>query len=243
MTSMVEALAWDTEFWGVATARVVVADGETPAALSALLTTAMGEFKFLQVLLPLDAVGLIVAAEECGFRFADVRCLLDIPENMPLPNTSGEPSFVAASGDVLSAAAELAARSHSISRFVSDASLDPQATSDLYRRWVLRDAGAHGWEVDVVLDGSDVLGYVTYGVDSAGEGSIGLIGVAEAARGSGLGNALASRAVLQCRAAGARRMTVVTQAGNASAMRMYRSVGFGVVSMGCWLHWHLGSQG
>jgi dTDP-4-amino-4,6-dideoxy-D-galactose acyltransferase len=60
----------------------------------------------------------------------------------------------------------------------------------------------------------------------AGTGSIGLVGVAEAARGRGLGGRLVAAALGWFAGQGVERVEVVTQGRNVAAQRLYQAHGF-----------------
>jgi GNAT superfamily N-acetyltransferase len=61
---------------------------------------------------------------------------------------------------------------------------------------------------------------------TAGIGNIGLIAVAETHRGRGIGSLLIAEAHRWMSAAGATKSTVVTQAANAPACRLYKRTGY-----------------
>ena len=101
-----------------------------------------------------------------------------------------------------------------------------------------RDVALPGWTVLVAESDGVIEGYVSFGPSAEGNGTIGLIGVAPAARGAGVGRRLVARAASELFDAGSSRISVITQAGNAPAMRLYQSCGFTVSRLGFWMHWH-----
>ena len=67
-------------------------------------------------------------------------------------------------------------------------------------------------------------------------GNIGLIAVDESARARGLGQALVLGAVAWSQGRGLGQVTVVTQARNIGAQRVFQRCGFETSSVGLWFH-------
>lgn len=76
-----------------------------------------------------------------------------------------------------------------------------------------------------VLD-SRIVGY-TLSTSRGGDGSLGRLAVAPAARRRGVGRMLAEEAVSWLAGSGARRLVLSTQEGNAASRALYASMGFG----------------
>jgi dTDP-4-amino-4,6-dideoxy-D-galactose acyltransferase len=173
------------------------------------------------------------AAEDAGFRFMDVRVELTRPSAARLPDDRIR-AFVPGDLDELRA---IARTSHRITRFYADPRFPRERCDDLYDTWITRSA--EGW-ADVVLVAQDVgrpAGYTSCHVDSErGRGSIGLVGVAEHARGAGLGGALVDAAVDWCARRGLGEVAVVTQGRSARALRLYERCGFAAGALGLWFH-------
>lgn len=131
---------------------------------------------------------------------------------------------------------ELALASGVYSRFKVDAHFAPEKFAAMYRVWIERSVS--GELADVVLvahqathaNGSEpsLAGMITVSqADSVA--SIGLIAVAPAARGSGVGSGLIEAAHRWMRTAGASDARVVTQGANLPACRLYERAGYRVV--------------
>ncbi len=73
-----------------------------------------------------------------------------------------------------------------------------------------------------------LIGY-TLATVSRGTATLGRLGVAESARGHGLGRALVSEVARWSQAAGAETMTLCTQEENSAARRMYAAAGLAEV--------------
>ncbi|MCK6488896.1 MAG: GNAT family N-acetyltransferase [Planctomycetes bacterium] len=114
------------------------------------------------------------------------------------------------------------------SRFRRDPCLPAAKADALYEIWIRRSlAGEIADQVFAWCDnGSDQpLGFVTIALRED-MGSIGLIAVAPAARGRGIGASLVDAALRHASAKGAQRLEVVTQGANQEACRLYQRCGF-----------------
>ena len=237
---VVTALAWDSEFWGEPSARVQL-DEQSPSsvrAFGAAITQAQAAYDFVQVLVPASQIAHVQAAQRNDFVIVDMRCEVSLGIDTPMARATGDPLVRVATSYDVAPIAELASRCHGNSRFGADPALDPARVQELYRRWIRRDASADGWNLATVDQQERVAGYVSYGRHVDGHGTIGLIGVAPSARGQGVGAKLLSYAVETLFSAGCSRISVTTQAGSGSAMKMYQARGFKVDWLGYWLHWH-----
>jgi ribosomal protein S18 acetylase RimI-like enzyme len=177
-----------------------------------------------------DELGAAAEAQAAGFRLVDVRVELDrVPE--PLDASTLRP----ATAEDLPALRGIARTNHRVTRFYADPRFPDDRCDDLYELWIERSV--EGW-ADVVLvadvDGRPV-GYVSCHADGDA-GSIGLVGVAEEARGRGIGRALVAGAVSWCHDRGVGRISVVAQGRNAAAIRLYEGAGFRTADVGLWFH-------
>lgn len=225
-------LSWDTEFWGVRIGRVE--GGELTAETAAEVDSwaAVNEVECLYFLAG-EEPSTAHAAEEAGFRFMDVRVELTRPSAARLPDDRIRAFDPGDLGELRA----IARTSHRITRFYADPRFPRERCDDLYETWITQSA--EGW-ADVVLvaqqDGRPA-GYTSCHVDDArGRGSIGLVGVAEHARGSGLGGALVDAAVDWCARRGLGEVAVVTQGRSARALRLYERCGFAAGALGLWFH-------
>lgn len=215
--SEARVLEWDSDFWGV-----TIAQADSARAGFA------GDCMWL--LLDAGDIDQIHFAEDRGFRLMDVRVTLERPAST-MTYTRALP-VVPADVEALAAIARTAHRS---TRFYADPRFDRERCDDLYEGW-LRNS-VNGWADRVLRVGlpGAPLGYVTVHLDGDA-GSIGLIAVAEHARGRGNGVALVRGALTHAARAGARSMSVVTQGRNVAALRCFEACGCRVVQMQVWMH-------
>jgi len=115
--------------------------------------------------------------------------------------------------------------------------LPREKAEHLFERWIERDAdpSPNRWAGVAVL-GESPVGYLTAHVDGDGTGWIGLVAVASAARGKGLGTSLLAAGGRWMAERGIRTSRVVTQGRNIAAQRMYQQAGFRTHSLQLWYH-------
>jgi ribosomal protein S18 acetylase RimI-like enzyme len=179
-----------------------------------------------------DEPGEAARAEQAGFRLVDVRVELERGA------ANGERAELReARADDGPSLRRIARENHRITRFYADPGFPDERCDDLYETWMARSL--EGWADAVLVADArgGPAGYVSlHAGDSAGTGSIGLIGVAPDARERGLGRALVLGAVAWCRDRGLERVTVVTQGRNVPALRTFEACGFRTSSVGLWFH-------
>jgi dTDP-4-amino-4,6-dideoxy-D-galactose acyltransferase len=126
-----------------------------------------------------------------------------------------------------------------LSRFRQDDRLPREKCDQLYDLWIRRSiTGQMADEVLVAWRQDVPIGLVTCSLHSD-HGEIGLVGVAESARGGGIGRALLALAHRRMSERGLRRAEVVTQSENQGACRLYRGVGYAPIVEGATYHFML----
>jgi len=220
-----ELLSWDSEFWGVRIGRA------TSLMDDWALDNTIG---CMWLLIPAHEQADIHRAEAGGAQVMDVRVKLErTPERYAI--SSARVFNPRHDEDAVIGIARTAFRG--LTRFYADPRFPDDRCDDLYENW-MRDSLA-GWAAKVLVIEHDkkVAGFVTLHLDD-GIGSIGLIAVAEEARGEGLGVALSLAAVNWAHRHGAWKMTVVTQGCNIPAQRCFHRAGFVAAQTDIWLHKH-----
>jgi ribosomal protein S18 acetylase RimI-like enzyme len=232
-------LTWDSEFFRKRVARF---EGERLDGVQWTATRAWCRreaIDCLYVLAPLDHAITRKIAGEPGVVLADVRLALGwqqgngglggAAEAEPVRVRLGRP-------DDLPALRSIASLAHTQSRFYQDPGFAERAPA-LFERWIERSFEGFS-DVVWVADEDDVpIGYVTCSRSArADEGTIGLLGVAETARGRGVARRLIDSAMRWFSQQGIADVTVVTQASNLVAQRVYLRAGFLPRAVGCWFH-------
>ena len=233
MTAPARVLPWDSEFFGRRIARVdhPVGSGDGAQALKRWAHAERVDCVYVLV----DAADLETprAMTSLGAHLVDVRVTLATES---LGTTGADPAVRAAEKADLPALEDIAASAHRDSRFYADPRFPRARVDELYRVWIRKAVeGADG--VVTFEHGGGAAGYVTFAVSERdGAGEIGLVAIAEHARGHGAGTALLGGALDGLARRGARRVRVVTQGRNLAAQRMYQKRGFRTERMELWYH-------
>lgn len=222
-----EPLAWDSAHFGFGVARCTYARPrpEQLAELRARMGAAGVRLCYLFAEADGSDSGLDPQAPLVDLKTTFARSLAGLappvtqPALRPLRGTAPTPALLA-----------LAIASGWSSRFRRDPRLPAAKADALYETWIRRSlAGEVADQVFAWCDpGSDEpLGLVTVALRN-GMCSIGLIAVAAAARGRGIGGQLVNAALRHALTQGAQQLEVVTQGANQAACRLYLRCGFGL---------------
>ncbi len=218
-------LPWDSDFFGF---RIGRAQGNrlTSAAREELLRWCGDErIRCLYFLADGEDGATLEQAHVGDFKFVDLRVdfAIELAHAVALRSPT---EFRPVRFEEISVIESMARGAHTDTRFFKDTGFPAARAADLYARWIQRDFREHRVLVVGGPDGA-VAGYVTCQLDAAsGIGRIGLIAVAEAARGRGLGRALVQGALAWFRENGCREVRVATQGTNLVAQRLYQAFGF-----------------
>jgi dTDP-4-amino-4,6-dideoxy-D-galactose acyltransferase len=227
-------LPWDSEFFGVRIARLE-RDRITPAEMADALSWCAAErIRCLYFLASAESPETTRLAEDNGFRLTDIRVTLERKLDGGSPASTA--SIRASRESDIPALAAIAARSHRDSRFYYDGNFPAGHCDALYETWIERSCRGYADAVFVAEHDSAPAGYISCHVAAGGTGSIGLVAVGEQARGLGLGQQLVAAALAFFQDRRCARATVVTQARNCAAQRIYQHCGFRTTSIGIWYH-------
>ena len=238
MSSLAKILPWDTEFFGMRIARLVTPALSQEDALALERWARAERVACVYVLIDAGDLDTTRMMAVLGASLLDVRVTLATDGRGP---TEVSPSVAAAreaNEADLPALEEVAASAHRYSRFYADPRFDRGRVDDLYRVWI-RNAVRGGTGVVTFDEANRAAGYVTYAIgrgESPDVGEIGLVGVAERARGRGMGTALLNGAMSRLSQGGASRVRVVTQGRNVVAQRMYQKSHFRTERVELWFH-------
>jgi dTDP-4-amino-4,6-dideoxy-D-galactose acyltransferase len=175
----------------------------------------------------------VTAAEANGFQLVDVRLSFERPLVGPPPPPR---SVRLCRESDIPALANIAATSHSDSRFYYDRRFPRERCDELYRVWIERSC--RGWADAVIVAEHDErpVGYISCHLQPDETGSIGLMAVGTESRGSGIGKHLVNAALQFFLENGRRRALVVTQGRNLASQRLYQRCGFVTESMLLYYH-------
>ena len=227
-----EFLEWDTQFFGFRIARIT-ADILSTEELSSVLHWCRAErIRCLYWLVAIGERSAIQMAEEHRFALVDIRVTLEMK---PKPTQRRSTRVRLAREDDLPTLLRIAGSAHTDSRFYSDPNFPRERCDELYRVWVEKSVKGYAERVLVAEEENGPAGYITCHRNDY-NGSIGLMAVADWARGRGLGDELVASSVDFFAASGASFVSVVTQARNISAQRLYQRSGFLTRSVQLWYH-------
>ncbi|MEJ7813227.1 MAG: GNAT family N-acetyltransferase [Gemmatimonadaceae bacterium] len=231
-------LEWDSATFGFPVARLAPDLAGTGQLVGALGAMARHGVRLAYLFASPHERGVRVAAEAAGGRLVDEKLtyamrLADVGARLA---EAEEPRGIAVAeftGETPSPTLrELARQSGDFSRFRTDPGVPPRVFEAIYDAWI--DGSVSKRIAETVLIATDTasataptLGMVTLGHKSD-RADIGLLAVAAAARGRGVGRALVRAAQRWALARGSVVAQVVTQRANAPACRLYEHCGYHV---------------
>jgi dTDP-4-amino-4,6-dideoxy-D-galactose acyltransferase len=228
-------LEWDSEFFGVRIARIEPSFVINAGPHAVETWCADNRIACAYLLADVGDQQTSDLAQTCGFRLVDVRVTLEADAPPSAAPDRGRRSVRVAGPDDVDSLKAIARESHRYTRFYSDGRFNRDRCDDLYEEWIVRSCGGWADRVLVVDDGGSCAGYLTCHVRN-GAGQIGLFAVAAPRRGHGVGSALVAAARQWFAAEGADPVSVVTQARNDAALRLYQRAGMTVRSIQLWFH-------
>jgi GNAT superfamily N-acetyltransferase len=232
-------LEWDTEFFGLRIGHII------PERVSEDQMQAAREWAYAQdidclyYLADPDDRESVWAAENCGFRLVDVRLTLvgEFASKKDIPTASGDVFIRQHTEEDIPHLETIAAKIYTSTRFYFDPNFDEQDASRLYQTWIRKSCQGVSDQVWVAEDGVGQVGYITCLLDADSDsGSVGLFGVHPRGRGKGTGGALVHAALDWFLERECRRVQVVTQARNITALALYERMGFTTQEMRLWYH-------
>jgi ribosomal protein S18 acetylase RimI-like enzyme len=227
-------LDWDSEFFGFTIARVEGA-GLTEESVERILNwSGENRISCLYFLCAPDDDRSVLLAEKNGFHLVDVRIELSWrAEKYSKATNTVARKFQKSDLPELQ---QIASGAFRATRFYFDSHFDEDRGSALYREWITKSCDGYADAVFVTQHQSAIGGFVTCHLDSPERGRIGLLGVSDEARGVGLGHGLVKTAQLYFANRGVKEVSVVTQARNLPAQRLYQANGFRTHSTHLWYH-------
>jgi ribosomal protein S18 acetylase RimI-like enzyme len=176
-------------------------------------------------------------AYEKGFQFIDVRVEMEYDlRNVHKPRIPSSVIRPVTKKEQLNNILVFARKSHTDSRFFKDLKFDRLKCEKLYEEWIGRDfekGNVWGFFPD---EKEIVKGYITFTMESFDVARIGLIGVQDDYRGRGVGSELLNKTIATSKKLNAKKLIVVTQATNTSALRLYEKAGFRISDVKLWFH-------
>lgn len=230
-------LEWDSTFFDKRIARANGARLDERKVFDLLAWCRQHQIDCLYLLADAEDIETARIAEQNHFREVDVRLTLErtiTQQDQQLTPVQDARVRLAQESDLV-ILRHLARTLHRDSRFYFDEHFDRDNCDLLYDTWIEKSFTDAAQTVFVPeIDGQPV-GYIACEAHGQ-ETQIGLLGIAPAHAGTGLGKALVQQFISWSALQGSRRGTVVTQGRNTAAQGLYRHCGFLPASFERWYH-------
>lgn len=235
----IEVLTWDSAHFDVRIARTTRRHVDLNTCLDLLTACHKGAVDCLYFLADASDQDTIAALQSNGFDFVDIRLTMscktgEMPPLGPLENIRSRLAVEHDLNDLL----PIAGASFGHSRFYVDRRFGRDKATRMFQIWLQKSFTDESGAAVVVAEQNDTaVGFVTCHLHKPpGEGNIGLVGVAEAARGLGCAGGMIQYAADWFAEQGLDRLNVVTQGRNVAAQRLYQRSGFLTCSVELWFH-------
>lgn len=233
-------LEWDTNFFGHRIAKVIP-NTLTQAEAEAIDHWCLdNDIDCLYLLASSDNMNTVRIAENYHYRQVDVRVIYEhkldnlVEENNVNSEYHLDIAHVSDIPDIL----VMMNNSFIHSRFYYDPNFSDEQCNKLYRTWLIRSVEDNlADRVLVMRKDEKAEAVLTCKLDTEmAIGTIGLLSVAESARGQNLALFLSDMALKYFQEMGMMRVEVATQARNISANRLYQKCGFRTKNTYLWYH-------
>jgi dTDP-4-amino-4,6-dideoxy-D-galactose acyltransferase len=233
-------LDWDSRFFGVRIGQVQGSRLDSEFLRRVIDYAQRESLECLYFLADFDA-NTIHLAEQADFHLVDVRLTLEArPGDIDLTGHSDDLVRQALPQDI-PLLRDIAASSHTDSRFYKDPNFSRHLCDEMYRVWIEKSCTGGAEVVLVANHDSRPAGYISCHVHAGGQGQIGLVGVAPDARNMGIGRMLLQRALCWFHGRRIAEVIVITQGSNVGAQRLYQKSGFRSRNLQLWYHfWRSG---
>ncbi len=233
-------LDWDSQWWGVRTARVLrhIIDQQCRRLVDDWCRA--HDVQLLYYLCPATSLAGPRIVEDGGYRLMDVRVTMSMEllrARAAQPNAWRSFAIRPSDDSDLECMQLIAESSYHDSRFFADPRLTDDRCSALYRQWIANDVRSARGTTFVAELKDQLAGYISCKVPFDGQrGSISLLAVKGEFQRQGIGSGLVHRALEWFSGEGTDLVEVVTQARNIGAQRLYGTHGFSVSDVGLWFH-------
>ncbi|CDL85685.1 dTDP-4-amino-4,6-dideoxy-D-galactose acyltransferase [Xenorhabdus szentirmaii] len=236
-----EPLVWDSQFFGISTARLHVLPETLLPETEALTTARLDEFALVQAKIPTRQTAIIDSLFSLGFSLAEGEADLLLPLDAALSGSNvahhAEPALIAAKSRDIPALKAAAAKAFTASRFRAPW-YQPDDSGRFYAAWVEKAVlGTFDHECLLINDElGQMVGFVTLRDMGSDEARIGLLAALPGTHHKGIGNKLMSAAQQWCRYHQIQRLRIATQISNLAALRLYTRHGAIIESTSYWLY-------
>lgn len=235
-TDLCEYLEWDSQFFKQRIARVIP-DRLSSAAIQEIDSwCTQNRIDCLYFLADPDDHNTTQLARQNAYELVDIRLLFDCPvtPSADIPETA--PYIRPGAVFDIPTLRDIARQSYrTYTRFYTDPHFSKAQCDELYATWI--DKSVRGYADTVLIAERDnvCVGFISCHL-KAPCGEIGLVGVDSQARGEGVGRQLVYAALNWFAAQKVETVSVVTQARNIGAQRLYQACGFRTRTLRLWYH-------
>jgi dTDP-4-amino-4,6-dideoxy-D-galactose acyltransferase len=230
-------LDWDTAFFGIQSARITVCRTNVAKLEDILSSVRSWGAQVVHFLIDSDHDESVRAAEQGGFHQVDIRMTLIWRDQPPTPQQPSEVIVRDHRDSDIPVLEEIARTSYHATRYYYDIRYPRERCDAMYGAWIVQSCRGNAARVIVAEQHGQPLGYVTCQVaDDRTTGQIGLVGIHMCARGKGIGHALIQEAQRWFASQNIQSVSVVTQARNIEALRLYQRCGFLISQIQLWYH-------
>ena len=234
---LIRYLQWDSDFFGLPVASLDGSHLQAETSKIVFEWCRKEKIRCLYFLADGTDSHTLRCAYNSGFQFIDVRVEMEYDlSNVPqteIPSLEIKP---VTKKEQLNDILVLARKSHTDARFFKDLNFDRIKCEKLYEKWIDRDfvkGNVLGFFPD---DGENIKGYITFTMESSDVARIGLIAVEDQFRSQGVGAELLNITIAMSKKLKTKKLIVVTQATNTSALRLYEKAGFRISDTKIWFH-------
>jgi ribosomal protein S18 acetylase RimI-like enzyme len=234
---LVRYLQWDSDFFGLSVASLDGGHLQAETSKVAFDWCMKEKIRCLYFLANGTDSQTLQYAYKAGFKFVDVRVEMEFDlrnlQKTQVPSLEIKPVTKRVE---LGCIQTLARKSHTDSRFFKDLNFNRTKCEKLYEKWINSDferGNIFGFFPD---EKEIVKGYITFTMESLAVARIGLIAVQNHYRGRGVGSELLNKTIATSRKLNAKKIIVVTQATNTSAIKLYEKAGFRISDVKLWFH-------
>jgi dTDP-4-amino-4,6-dideoxy-D-galactose acyltransferase len=231
--SFCELLQWDSEFFGLTIARIMVHPLTSSIVAQIDYWSNQESVDCLYLLVDSSDAETVYVAESHGFRLVDIRITLEAIVNEQ--KVGVDPCVRTVEPRDIDLLRTIAANSFRESRFYTDHQFPREKCDELYATWI--ENSCDGWADAVLVYSPEKtpLGFVSCHL-KPDFGQIGLVGVRSDIQGRGVGKKLLTSALHWFGQHERKRVRVVTQGRNIRAQKIYQKSGFVTSEVQLWYH-------
>ena len=238
--ALVTPLGWDSGHFGLSIARIADNAAPTGDLDTAYQWCAKNDVDVAYLLCSAANLAIAHRASQLGFRLVDLRLTFAMPIHRWAANARTARATVRPTiQSDIATLVEIARTAHRDTRFRADGRFAPDKCDEVYSNWLASAIDGAADAVFTAIHGDKPVGYVTAHLDPSEAGlvgRIGLIAVAEQARGSGAGRALVHHACEWFSQNQVEELVVGTQGVNTGAAALYESSGYRLKTVDTWYH-------